>query len=500
MENSSDKQIREKLSRMEFPFDPQAWEQMEAMLDEKKKRRGFFWWWTGGVAAVLLLSIGILGWGVYLMDEDDKQVVEITDSRPQTAAENDNDENKLAVLSSSTKQENTNTPVTAERNKNANSKKQERSIEPNSKNKKQKAEVNSKAVISSKFKSEENNHSTLLISTNPHHPRLTKSSGRTRVKVFSKQVANSSKHKNKPQTANNLQPATRNLQQLTPIQSEIELLNAASAKNATAGSIFLARKEAELLKSIADKTETGFDKKEEDVLPKKKKRIFHYSLGALANVTGTTLGSEPGINPFFYKTPSYMIGFTHDFLFVNRIALTNSILFSQTSFKVYNPKTISFSQTPTEYASHLTELAIPIGIKVYPVVKNNFRFYINAGIINHIKLKETFDYSFAPDTIPSALTTFADHSTFPSQTNFGIETKTIDRTASGNSNSTQDFSINNAKRYYTSFYTSIGFECITKKHFVIFAEPAFYMGLQKIGVQEKRKYNLGLSGGFRYEF
>lgn len=195
-----------------------------------------------------------------------------------------------------------------------------------------------------------------------------------------------------------------------------------------------------------------------------------------------------------------MIGFTHDFLFVNRIALTNSILFSQTSFKVYNPKTISFSQTPTEYASHLTELAIPIGIKVYPVVKNNFRFYINAGIINHIKLKETFDYSFAPDTIPSALTTFADHSTFPSQTNFGIETKTIDRTASGNSNSTQDFSINNAKRYYTSFYTSIGFECITKKHFVIFAEPAFYMGLQKIGVQEKRKYNLGLSGGFRYEF
>jgi len=27
-----------------------------------------------------------------------------------------------------------------------------------------------------------------------------------------------------------------------------------------------------------------------------------------------------------------------------------------------------------------------------------------------------------------------------------------------------------------------------------------YMGLQKIGVQDKRKYNLGITGGFRYQF
>ena len=51
MESNSDKQLREKLNGNEFPFDPRAWEKMEAMLDEKKKRRGFFWWWTGGIAA-----------------------------------------------------------------------------------------------------------------------------------------------------------------------------------------------------------------------------------------------------------------------------------------------------------------------------------------------------------------------------------------------------------------------------------------------------------------
>jgi len=37
MENNSDKQMRDKLKGLELPYDPQAWEQMEAMLDKKKK-------------------------------------------------------------------------------------------------------------------------------------------------------------------------------------------------------------------------------------------------------------------------------------------------------------------------------------------------------------------------------------------------------------------------------------------------------------------------------
>ena len=37
MESNSDKQLREKLSGTEFPFDPKAWGQMEAMLDEKRR-------------------------------------------------------------------------------------------------------------------------------------------------------------------------------------------------------------------------------------------------------------------------------------------------------------------------------------------------------------------------------------------------------------------------------------------------------------------------------
>jgi len=195
-----------------------------------------------------------------------------------------------------------------------------------------------------------------------------------------------------------------------------------------------------------------------------------------------------------------MVGFTHDFFFVNRVAITNSILFSQTSFDVYHPKTTSFTISPGIYSSHITELAIPIGIKVYPVVKNNFRFYINTGIINHIKLKETFDYTMLDDTAYNPTANLADP-LFPVQTSFGSNTKTLDALGMPTSEtSTKDFSINNAKRYYTSFYAGAGFEYVAKKHFILFTEPMFYMSLQKIGVQDKRKYNIGLTGGFRYQF
>ena len=290
------------------------------------------------------------------------------------------------------------------------------------------------------------------------------------------------------------------------------MLHTASTTASAEENIYLSRREASLLEYVSENAITSFDKKEEEALPKKKKKIFNYSLGVLANVTGTTLGKKYN-NPnvpinngpiYFSATPSYMVGLTHDFLFINRIAISNSILYSQTSFKVYQPKTVSFAVAPTSYTSRISELAIPIGIKVYPVVKNNFRFYINTGIINHIKLKETFSYTM-PDTIynnPTSTPNFADQSIFPVETAFESNNKYADglTTANGGEASTNDFSINNAKRYYASFDAGAGFEYIAKKHFILFAEPTFNMSLQKIGVQDKRKYNLGLSIGFRYQF
>src|SRR6187402_1408095 len=62
MENNSDKIIREKLAGLQPPFEPQAWQQMEAMLNKNEKPKGFLFWWLGGIA--FLLATGIVMYSV----------------------------------------------------------------------------------------------------------------------------------------------------------------------------------------------------------------------------------------------------------------------------------------------------------------------------------------------------------------------------------------------------------------------------------------------------
>ncbi|MFN8322242.1 MAG: hypothetical protein U0T74_06240 [Chitinophagales bacterium] len=446
---NSDKQLRDKLSNQEFPFDPQAWEQMQALLDKKKKRRGFFWWWTGGLAAVLLLSVGTLGWGLYLMEEDDKQMEEIA------AVRNTEFGVRNSKVNAGT------TSLSEQETQDGNTKSEIR---------------NTKLNRATATLNEPSNANRQLSTANKKQKRENRNST---YETRNAKLNTANATLNEPSTAN---------RQLSTANSKPE-----TAFTQQEGFI-LSRQEASLLASRSDNTETAFDKKEEDALPKQKKKIFNYSLGVLTNVSGTTLGKQTNL---FDKTPSYAAGLTHDFLFVNRVALTNSVLFAQTSFTVYQPKAIDFAKTPLSYTSHIISIDIPVGIKVYPVVKGNFRFYINTGIVNHIKLKETFTYVPAPDTVYNA-NVIPPNTNFPDQTNFnGVSADVLSTTGS---NSTADFSINRAKRYYASYYASAGFEYLAGGHWLIFGEPTFNMSLQKIGVQDKRKYNIGLNAGLRYTF
>ncbi len=49
--------IRKKLQEAEVPFEPQAWDRMEKLLDQPRNRRPM-WWWFGGLALIL----GLAGW------------------------------------------------------------------------------------------------------------------------------------------------------------------------------------------------------------------------------------------------------------------------------------------------------------------------------------------------------------------------------------------------------------------------------------------------------
>lgn len=504
MESNADKQLREKLKGVEYPFDPQAWEQMEAMLDEKKKRRGFFWWWFGGIAAALLITAGTIGYGLWLMGEEDRiaraeyaQEQELSESEKAVGSE------QLAVSSS-----------------------EEQMV----KSKEQLANDNEEERAKGREQNENSNKEQLI------NGKEQKASGKEKTVNSKGQETN-----NKQRTANNKQqtktsPAAKqnrkgNQQQRTKEVLEQLASNEANYSNSSvqtesatpAVPVSATQKEEALslntmyalLNGKDDALNT--DKKEEGKLPKKKK-WFTYSIGPMANVTGTILS-----NPFavdsnarnrsaFSKGASFMAGFQQEFLFVDRIALTTGFLYSQTSFNV--PRTNLdnvYSRPPLAYTCNISEMNITTGIKANLVAKSNVRFYVHTGFIHHIKLTEKFTYTYPTDTVPTNIwngSNVVNNSTgFPTQTNFngntGYEAAQYDM-LSGVTKSTlvdtEPFSVNNAKRYYASFYAATGVEYILKRRWVFFTEPMFFMGLQRIGIQERTKYNVGVSGGFRYQF
>lgn len=508
MENS-DKQLRDKLSGNEFPFDPQAWEQMETMLDGRKKRRGFFWWWTGGIAAALVC--GIVGYVAH--DFVGGNALEKAQITANTSTQEINQQPLAADNEYAQTTENKNQSVAAPVNRGAYNRAKKEMLE-NGLTAYGKTENSDKRSFQKTRKKNVNPSVEAQDQNKPAgQPVTAKNTG-----LLAKKRVKNSGYAGLKRTGSGRRKAASNSARasvaakgaVNNAQQEVQALNTAGNKTAEEN-LTLARREGFLLAPAAEGTITTIDKTaNEDQLPKSRKKIFQYSVGVAANITGATLGKQQAATDYtdkatlFYSKPSYMAGFTHDFLFINRVAITNSILYSQTSFKVSAPKSVSYARSPVSYTSTIAELAIPIGIKVYPVVKPHFRFYINTGIINHIKLKETFSYNMPLDTpVANMGSGQNDPYSLPNQTNFEPGTKTADVlgvTSNGGAATTRDFSINNAKRYYASFYASAGAEFIVKNHWTFFTEPLFYMNLQKIGVQDKRKYNLGLTGGIRYQF
>jgi hypothetical protein len=507
MESNADKQLREKLKGMEYPFDPQAWEHMEAMLDEKKKRRGFFWWWFGGIAAALLITAGTVGYGLWLMGEDDR-IARAEYAQQQEVSETDKKVSDEQLATSSNEEQTTESKEQVangkEQNGNnskgqvaneseeetANGKEQKRNSKQQTVISKTKA-VNSDRQLAGSEQPTTNSKPSAIIT---HHSSSATKKDKKKAQLLSREETNTSGN-----VASNSSTSSAATGVTTPQQQE-----EAFSLN-TMYALLLGKEE-----------EFQATKDEDNTLPKRKKPVFRYSLGVVGALSATTPGwknynhqyelPQAG-KPSFYSTPSYMVGITNDFLFANRFAFTAGFMYAQTSFKVYAPYAQGYSQVPYNYTSHIKGLAIPMGIKVYPVVTGAFKLYVSAGFIHHIKLQETFSYTM-PDTVSNAIVNIPPSSKdvfFPTQTSFGSEGyEAIQADQMGNLSTvtvnTKPFSVNEAKRYYTSFYAGLGVEGIIRNHWILFAEPTYYMTLQRIGYQERRMFDFGGSAGFRYQF
>jgi len=91
--NKFDKELHDRLSTEELPFDPMAWEMMEEKLDKQPKRRFLFWicrfrYLIGSLSLILIAAITY--WSFHYNNFDDRghsEVVSIRDSKSNTTTE-----------------------------------------------------------------------------------------------------------------------------------------------------------------------------------------------------------------------------------------------------------------------------------------------------------------------------------------------------------------------------------------------------------------------------
>lgn len=510
MESNSDKAMRDKLQGVEMPFDPAAWEQMEAMLNKDEKKRGFFWWWFGaGMTALLLLS----GAGGYVAMHSSTQGEQLAVNGKRTKVKTESATGSTSI-NSTQPSEASNASVVNGKQANVIGNEEEANLSSTSNaNNTGNGQPTTHNTSTSKAKSAK------PASTRNPQPATRNSNSTGNSQQSTKNASATRKAKNaKPSSTRNQQLATSNPVLLTDFNGKpiANTANTGTAANLStqAEAVSADKYWMTYINPTPSSDNSMLHNESNTDLPKAKAKIFQYSIGALGHVSAALVKSDVESNgvTLGYK-PSSMGGFTQDFLFANRFAISNSILYSQSHFSVKNPRSESFQPAPLAFNCKITELAIPIGIKVYAVAKPKVRFYVSAGIINHVKLTETFTYtaSVVPQDTGNIPTVADVKNTYPTTTNFDgtgngvVETTDASFTAGTTTTTkvlvnTNEFSINNAKRYYASFYAGAGVEGIIKNKWILFAEPTFSMDLQKIGIQERRKYNVGANLGFRYQF
>lgn len=537
--NAEDKAMRDKLKGLEFPFEPAAWDKMEAMLEkDEKKRRGFFWWWFSGAALVTLLASGV---GYYFVQQNnageqllaDKNKANETTSTISTAQQNTNANPKPIVETITPVEEKINNEISKSSNvataSNVVSDKQTSAVKKANnivKTKNQKPAQTTSKTQAIAAVTEVQTMATVIEqnNSNPAQTPETEFTGVGQGELTGNSPALPIPHSipvaNVTEGANN----ETSVAEVVPVETSAKA-EALTEANTTPAAIteniqiptepVVEEPKVEEVAAIADSTTEEKAQPEPDQQKVKKKMAFNYAFGAMGGVSASLVRSTPDkkMRDGIYKKPSFNIGFVHEFILAKRVGLVSGVMYGVTSYDVDSPKVVSLANKPAYYSSTVREVQIPVGIKVYPVVKDHFRLFINAGIINHVKIKETFSYVAPPiDTTPTIPTATVTNTFYPNQTDFngtgfgenltydvqGAITGGVNTTSS--KVNTQDLAINSVSRYYTSFYTSIGVDFVIKKHLVLSAEPTFFMLLQKIGVQDKRKYNFGLNVGMKYMF
>lgn len=439
-ENPNDKALREKLLSAEYAYDPQAWAAMEQLM-ERKKKRGFLWWWlaSGAVAVALLVSAGVY-YGLY---------ESMHAHGPVAANSKSVAEPSQAAISGTTNQSTEDVKATTQSESATNA---------------------SKAAPTDK--------TTKARST----------SSSSDLQPFSKQKTQNRKQAHATHISHTAPIAADHAPTVTAVPG-----HQVAADDLTPGA-------GTLLATDKKNWDLAPDGASTQAIPlhHKHKVSASYSLGAETGIF------ESYTRRTFASVPTWSAGLSQQLAISKYFAITNSILYSEVNFKINRPAYPDNQYSDLmSFTSHIQELAIPIGIKVYPYTSRHLRLSVGVSYVNHIKVNESFTYQFKPKTPPATFAP-ADVADFPDVNNFepGKAISSINAAADqlDNGKLMKYYSLGNGKRYYGSMLYTLGVDILLPHRISISAEPAMRMSIEQIQMQHSRVFDFGINTAIRYTF
>lgn len=457
----NDKVLREKLGGYHAPFDENAWAQMEDMLDNRKKRRGFFWFWFSGasVAAVMgavslmLLSpkqntfTGVAGKSV--------ESSENVSSNNTSLSETQTAENNIQSHNGNTEEESKGAIAALEAMPSVNAQK------PPS------GSATADGVAE-----------TTSVAKSPDGGLSMKASRSAAKRQYKKLIAKGSTSSNdktfevfKPSEAVGENVASNNTVREDVLFASINSLPAFLLSNEIAATEI----------SSDEKVEEGSVK-----LPVKKK-LFHYELGAVAGASASFTQGK------FHNQANWFAGMQQAFRIGKYVAITNGVHYSKTSFALHDVNNSDTTFSPMTFSSNVHSVAIPVGVNVYPVSSKRVSWFIGAGVVNHIKVKEDLNFE-----IPADVAKQMDNLT-NGPTTTGNFTEQFWNEKSKSAASTDNYSTG-SKRYFANFYSTTGVEIKLLPSLLLNAGATYQLSISKTGNQNARPMFFGGEAGLRYRF
>ncbi|MBS1623607.1 MAG: hypothetical protein JST83_06280 [Bacteroidetes bacterium] len=441
-ENPNDKALRDKLLSAEYAYDPGAWAAMEQLMD-RKKRRGLLWWWlsAGAVSIALLVSAGVYYASIRSVPE-----------------------HKLARTSAPSIVSTTTQSV---------------------------AEVDLKAP------SKDGSSNTTDASRRPNENSTSAAAQQQNLSGTSTHTGASLSNAAPLRSTFTRQTGSKKSGLSDRIQDSKE------DQSTFAPGLYaddLMHNRGSLLYENKDKAELDPDGAPTASIPAhhKHKILVSYALGAesgiFASYTRKTFGA----------TPTWTAGISQQLHIGKYLAITNSILYSEVNFKIDHPAYPDNQYNDLiSFTSQIKEIAIPLGVKIYPYTSRHIRLSAGISYVNHIKMSEKFAYQLSPKSPPATFVPVA-VADFPGVNSFepgkAVANLNIASSPATTGQLMEYYSLGNGRRYYASMMYTIGVDILLPHRISISAEPAMRMSLAPIRMQHSRVFDFGANATIRYTF